>query len=254
MTVGRARCEVVVCCVVLMFLCVNSSALPPLPRVGMYCGNGTQNFSQFNHSLSYAAGIALGHPATTYLRTWSDVDAFLNGYPIYNSVLLLPNGDPTALAATIGQSALAEYLSNGGGLVATGGGATFAIEHLHLYGNPTPPRQHMEPTASAHIQFTQQGMWETGLQFGPNPKHFEGNVTVDYLQGAVFSNMSTPSNVTRWACFDNNATGWPAITSLKFGAGKVVLNSVDLELAQPSYGGLVDVYIGAISWVFREDS
>ena len=44
------------------------------------------------------AGVALGLPAITYLRTWSDVEAFLNGYPVYNSVLLLPNGDPTAQA------------------------------------------------------------------------------------------------------------------------------------------------------------
>ena len=73
-------------------------------------------------------------------------------------------------------------------------------------------------------------------------------MTVDYLQGPVFFNMSTPSNVTGWACFDNNAIGRPTITSLKFGAGNVVLNSVDLELAPPN------VYIGAILWVFQEDN
>merc|ERR1712048_1004672 len=105
---------------------------------------------------------------------------------------------------------------------------------------------------------TDQGFAALGL----DQVAFGGNNSIFYGQGPIVAAESLPGNVSIWSWYrseihskhTNETTGvmvnTPAMTSIEFGAGRVVLNSPHPEFTP----NIPEIYQGELSWILRRST
>jgi glutamine amidotransferase-like uncharacterized protein len=265
-----------------------AAAATPVTKIAFFDGAGTSQSADpgFLSVLLEAAALTFDPDgfAVTKLKTGAEVAAVSPAPGKDYHVLVFPGGSGNGQAKELGGAGLAAvraFVAAGGGYIGTCGGAFLGIQHLFFYGQgPNGPDGHrgpptQEPFARGHgdvlVQFTDTGTGELKLNpavFGSGGNNM--NVTIMYWQGPIVKDEDLPGNVSRLATFrseihsghTNETTGemvnTPAITSIGYGEGRVVLNSPHPEI--PTEAGPLDpagnhtfpsVYAGELAWVLR---
>lgn len=232
-------------------------------------------------ALYVGQGVGHGDP-DAYWRVLPQAAAPLGNFSITNltaedvreklttdlfDVIFFPGGSGSGQARGLqkkGMAAVRAFVTAGGGYIGTCGGAYLGLKHIMFYGRGSRGRG--IPTKSpwargkgnVQIDFTGEGLSKLAL----DRQRFDGNVTIHYAQGPIISARSLPKEVTILSWFRTEIhsrytretmgqmINTPAMTSIEYGAGRVVLNSPHPEFAPH----LPSIYEGELTWVLRRGS
>lgn len=263
-----------------------ADAVAPI-RIAFYNGGGTfsgepngPHARDFYVAIEQAATALSTRLGTHY--TWQNVTQHTIAAELPGAdVVIFPGGSGSGQASSLGPEGIAavrSFVQAGGGYIGTCGGAFLAIKDLLLYGEPPHGPPTVEPWARGHgpvaVEFTAVGASTLKLDsavYGDNK-----NVTIEYWQGPIVATDDMPASVTVLSFFrseihsehTNETTGnmvnTPAMTSARYGKGRVMLNSPHPEIPpeheppsrEPSSGPgrtRPEIYEGELAWVLRRD-
>lgn len=243
------------------FLFFAAAAVAKPVRVALYGGQGAilgDKDYPYQATLEQAAA-ALGESSVTVLledgvRQNLTNDAF--------DVVFFPGGSGSGESKGLGAGGVAAvraFVAGGGGYIGTCAGSFLGMDSLLFYGaGPAgrgPAGLRSLGTGTVQVEFTEQAFQD----FGFDRTALSGNLTIFYQGGPVVAAAALPANVSVLAWYRSSLPSWlpgpqgvdtPAVTSVEYGAGRVVLNSPHPEHTQS--GGIGPaVYQGELEWVLR---
>jgi len=231
-------------------------------RIGLYVGGGVGKGDPDAYwRVLPEAAAAFGNFS---IENLTEVDVRQRLSTKFFDVVFFPGGSGNGQARALGKDGMEvvrAFVAAGGGYVGTCGGAYLGLHHIYFYGRG--PHGSGIPTknpwargkGNVVIEFTKKGLSDLAL----DKDTFAGNVTIHYAQGPVIAPAWIPKHVTILSWFrteihskytketKGQMVNTPAMTTARFGAGRVVLNSPHPEFV-PRLPG---IFRGQLVWLLR---